>query len=292
MTYNELINEIKSLKYLPGASFSIIGTSMLNEPIYCVHLGDFEGAQISIDGGIHAREYITSFLVCDLAKYVATKKFKGGIYFIPLVNPDGVRLVLDGINYIICDKTKAYLQLVNNGNLDFSLWKANANAVDLNVNFDALWGEGEKNVKCPSGENFIGFFPNSERETLNMINFANNINPSMVISYHTKGEVIYYGFETLTDKQILRDKKIADVFAGITGYMPIKTTNSVGSYTDWISLNYKVPAFTFEVGSESLTHPISVNFLPEILEQNKEIPLTALKLVNKINFNDQWHILY
>ena len=59
----------------------------------------------------------------------------------PLVNPDGVRIALTR------DK----------------LWKANAKGVDLNVNFDARWGKGRRNVFSPAAENYVGPMPCSAR---------------------------------------------------------------------------------------------------------------------------------
>ena len=43
----------------------------------------------------------------DLVKYIYNKPIDGGIYFIPMVNPDGVQLVLEGVkNYSIAVKEK------------------------------------------------------------------------------------------------------------------------------------------------------------------------------------------
>ena len=67
---------------------------------------------------------------------------------------------------------KDFILLVNDGSTDFSYWKANANAVDMNVNFDAGWGKGVQNVFCPAPANFVGYYPNSEREVRSIIDFS------------------------------------------------------------------------------------------------------------------------
>lgn len=279
MTYAELKENIESLKNVNGVDFFTIGYSLLGEPIYGVHVGSYDGKQLLVEGAIHAREWITSLLIVDLAKYYATQSFRGGMYFIPLTNPDGVRLVLDGVKDIKCEKLKEFLISVNDGSEDFSLWKANANAVDQNVNFDALWGQGTQNVFCLAPSNFVGYYPNSEREVRTLIDFTTQVNPDITLSYHTKGEVIYYGFETLNDAQLARDYAIARQISDTNGYPIVKTSGSVAGYSDWVSLNLGVPAFTIEVGNSALPHPIGVDQLPIIYEQNKEVPRVALASV-------------
>ena len=162
MTYQELVQRIVDLQD-EGLEIFNAGKSTLDKNILATHIGSYEGVQILIQGGIHAREYISTLLMIEQARYLnATEQIKqGGIYFIFLTNPDGAEIVLDGINSVPCDITKQYLSLANNG-FDFSKYKANINLVDLNTNFDADWGQGGQNVRCPNTENFIGFYPNSE----------------------------------------------------------------------------------------------------------------------------------
>ena len=68
-----------------------------------------------------------------------------------MTNPDGVALALGGLSSVKEPSRADFLRGLNGGE-DFSLWKANANGVDLNVNFDARWGAGIKNVFSPARE--------------------------------------------------------------------------------------------------------------------------------------------
>ena len=199
----------------------------------------------------------------------------------PCVNPDGVDLVLSGVRNIPCQRLVEYLLSINGSN-DFGLWKANANAVDINVNYYALFGKGEQNVFCPSAGNFVGYYPNSERETRVMIDFTKEVNPSITLSWHTRGEVIYYGFETLDNTSLMRDYDIGVKLSGVNGYPLVRTVGSVGGYSDYISLNYNVPAYTIEVGSNTIPHPIGAEYLMEIFEINKMVPIVALESVGGI----------
>ena len=282
MTFEELNNKILSLSELKNVDFFVVGYSLLGKPIYGAHIGNYEGNQILLEGAIHAREWITAPLLVDMVEYLHNTPIDGGMYFIPMSNPDGVKLVLDGPVGLPCEQLRNYLININGGSEDFSMWKANANAVDLNVNFDALWGGGSQNVFCPAPGNFVGYYPNSEREVNALINFTNKNQPRGTLSYHTKGEVVFYGFETLTPEQLLRDRAIAEQLSAVNGYSLIKTENSTGGYSDWVSLNLQVPAYTIEVGNVDIPHPIGEEYLPQIFEQNKDIPVTFLNAINSV----------
>ena len=278
MTYNEFNNRIFELQNY-GLEIFTIGQSTLNRSIYGTHVGSFSGAQIIIQGGMHSREYISSLLVIELAKmYANTPSTSGGIYFIFCTNPDGLALVLDGTDSLPCAVTQNYLTTINGG-ADFSLWKANANAVDLNTNFNADWGSGAQNVFCPASENFIGFYAESEREVRVLTNFTKKNRIKLSISYHSKGEVIYYGFNGESEADLERDRVLGEQFSTATGYRLMLTQNSAGGYKDWCVRELKIPAYTFEMGREELPHPIGEEYLNEIVEQNKQVPQIALDYV-------------
>ncbi len=287
MTYQELVQRIVDLQD-EGLEIFNAGKSVLGKNILATHVGSYDGTQILIQGGIHAREYISSLLMIEQARYLnATGAVtRGGIYFIFLTNPDGAEIVLDGIDSVPCDITKQYLSLANGG-FDFSQYKANINLVDLNTNFDADWGTGGQNVRCPSTEDFIGFYPNSEREVVSLIDFTRQVKPSLTISYHSKGEVIFYGFPGQSEQDLVRDRTIGEALSSTTGYPLILTENSAGGYKDWCIRTLGIPSYTIEVGRESLEHPITDEYLPEIFEQNKDVPLVALneaiRYQNQIN---------
>lgn len=283
MTFEELNDQIVGLSANPNLDFFVVGYSTLNQPIYGVHLGSYEGKQILIEAGIHAREYPSSLVVIRMIEYMATQELNGGVYAIPLSNPDGARIVLDGLDFISCQKLKDYILHINDGSLDFSQWKADAMAVDLNVNFDALWGEGTQNVFCVSPGNFVGYYPESEREVRTLIDFSYRVRPDLTLSYHTKGDVIYYGFELLTEEELARDQRIADFISSINGYEPIKTVGSVGGYSDWASEYLQVPAFTIEIAPASVPTPVPLEYVEPAFEANKDVPSRLLDYISQNN---------
>ncbi len=279
MTYQELINQILQLQE-EGLEIFNVGKSVLGKNILATHVGSFSGTQIIIQAGIHAREYITSLLLVEQARYLHNTQqvTNGGIYFIFLTNPDGAEISLDGIDVVDCEITRNYLISANNNNLDFSRYKANINLVDLNTNFNANWGQGSQNVFCPATENFVGFYPESEREVQNLINFTLKNKPLLTISYHTKGNVIYYGFDGQSEQNISRDRQIGETLSELTGYPLIFTENSTGGFKDWCINSLKIPSYTIEVGDDNLDHPLGIETLPEIYRRNKDVPLSALNL--------------
>ena len=281
MTFEELQNRIIGLSSTPNLDFFVVGYSTLGQAIYGVHLGDYSGKQILIEGGIHAREYPSTLVLCDMIDYMTSQELPGGVYAIPLTNPDGARLVLDGLDWIPCQKLKDYILHINDGSDDFSQWKANILAIDLNVNFDALWGEGSQNVFCVAPGNFIGYFPESEREVRNLIDFSYRVRPDLTLSYHTKGDVIYYGFELLTTEELNRDREIAEFISTINGYTPTKTEASVGGYSDWASEYLKVPAFTIEIAPATAPTPVPIEYVAPAFEANKDVPIRLLEYLNE-----------
>ncbi len=276
MQYSELINKIKDLKN--KVDFKLIGKSLFGEEIYVFHVGEYSEKQIFLSGGIHAREYISSLFLIKEIEYLSNRDLSGGIYILPLINPDGVRLVLESTDFIADEKLRRFLIDVN-GSENFSLWKANGNAVDLNVNFDAKWGEGKSNRRRLGRENFIGYYPNSEIENINVINFLKETKIDLNIAFHSKGEVIYYGFEK-SKEQLKKEEKIVKFISSLNGYLPIKSVNSTGGLSDYIALKYDIPSMTIELGSDLLNHPITERYLDYIFQTNKDVPIEVLKLIS------------
>ena len=263
MTFEELSLTITNLSKNPNLDFFVVGQSTLGQPIYGVHLGSYEGKQILIEGGIHAREYPITLVVVKMIEYMTTQNFEtGGVYAIPLSNPDGARIVLDGTDWIKCEKLRNYILDINDGSDNFDMWKADAMAVDLNVN---------------------GYYPESEREVRTLIDFSYRVRPDLTLSYHTKGDVIYYGFELLSEKEQARDKQIAEYISTINGYTPVKTVGSVGGYSDWAGEYLKVPAFTIEIAPASVPTPVPLEYVEPAFEANKDVPKSLIDYLQNMS---------
>ena len=304
--YCEYVKKLKNLQ-MRGAKVFCIGFSKLFRPIFCVKIG--KGTKkLFLQGAIHAREHITCDMLFMLLNDAISFSNNGEIYCVPLSNPDGVCLAKSGLkslmdvekdlkecenlelilrapkpkNVFLLHKIKKNLIKINDESKNFSLWKANICGVDLNVNFNAKWGKGKQNVFNPAPQNYVGPHPFSEPETKALASFLISLKPHMTISYHSKGEVIYYDFYQ-KGKQKKRDKLIAQEISKITGYKIRKTKKSSGGLKDFCIKKLKIPSLTIEVGKENLPHPISKKHLLKIYSQNKKVIQKSLALLNEIN---------
>lgn len=281
-TYIDLMNDLPVLQ-ARGAEISMIGNSVLGRCIPCIHLGKNTGQQVLIQGAIHAREHITAQLIVMLVYYTQEvwPNLNGGIYFIPMSNPDGVSLCQFGLDSVTGREKRNFLLEVNGANgTDFTYWKANANAVDLNTNFSARWGTGTENVFAPSPANYVGPYPNSEPETRALLDITLAVRPALTISYHARGQEIYWQFHQ-QPPYLERDLRIAQNFALETGYALIEgERGSAGGYKDWCIEALKIPAFTFETVSLAFPYPIDYAALDEEFPRNRNIPKSALNTAN------------
>ena len=66
-TYQEFTNQILQLQD-EGLELFNAGKSVLGKNLLATHVGDYSGPQVLIQGGIHAREYITSLLMVEQAR--------------------------------------------------------------------------------------------------------------------------------------------------------------------------------------------------------------------------------
>lgn len=231
---------------------------------------------ILIHGGIHAREYITTLYLLKEIRYLKQFFLDATFYIIPAVNLDGIKLVLNGLK---AEKNKTEFLKNFDEKTDFSLLKSNANGVDLNTNFDAIWGRGKTNITIPGFSDFIGNSPNSEPETASLIDFTNKIKPNLTISYHAKGEVVYYDFLGLKSQFSKKQKRLANIISKALKYKKQKAKGSVGGYKDFCLLNLNISSFTIEVGSDKYSHPFPVSNLGLIFSQNKNLPLILQRIV-------------
>lgn len=254
-----VISELEKFYFNFGGEKFIIGKSERGKPLYCFKVKKTGYPVAIIQYAIHAREYITTYLAIEQIKAYNLTGVRGTVYFIPAVNPDGIDKVLKG------DR----------------LYKANANGVDLNVNFPARWGKGVKNVRVKGSENFIGKFPLSESESRALYDFTLKINPDVTVSYHAKGEEIYWQFFQ-DEKTATRDLILAKEISAVTGYPLVPTPNSAGGYKDWCIDSLKIPALTIEVGADELSHPIEKENLKKILGKN-------ITVINAVTESKIWN---
>ncbi|WP_066497700.1 M14 family metallopeptidase [Abyssisolibacter fermentans] len=290
-TYEIMERDIQGLKTrYPFIEVGSAGKSVLGRDLYYIKLGKGDN-KVFYNAAHHSLEWITTPLLMKftenfLKAYVNNQTIRGydldyiwnnsSIYIMPQVNPDGVDLVLNGLQA----DNPYYNDLIswNNGSTDFSkVWQANVRGVDLNHNYPAKWEESKElesqmGITGPGPTRYGGEKPLSEPESTAVVNFTNNHNFRLVLSYHTQGEVIYWQFENLEPPEALT---IGKMFEKASGYK-LSTITGIGSYAgmkDWFIQEYRRPGYTIEAGKGK--NPLPISQFDKIYNDNEEILLLA-----------------
>lgn len=266
--YATFMRDLNRLQVLfPFIKQRPIGRSVLGKSVQEITVGSGE-KQIHVNASFHAREWITTpvlmtFINQYLISLTSGRSIRGidvqGYYdkvqfsFVPMVNPDGVDLVIHGSQ--AAGSYEEEVLRINEGNKNFSYWKANIRGVDLNDQFPADWEiEAGRREQVPSRANYPGINPLSEPEAKAIASLTEEMDFYLVIALHTQGSVIYWGFEG--DEPPVSEK-IATEFARVSGYKPVRYVDSYAGYKDWFIQETKRPGFTVELGSGESPLPLS-----------------------------------
>lgn len=290
-TYDILKKDIEGLTVrYPFIETGIAGESVLGRNLYYLKLGNGPN-QVFYNAAHHALEWITSPLLMKFVERFAEAYTDGSslrgynprdiwnrstIYVMPMVNPDGVDLVLNGLSR----SNPYYEDLIrwNNGSRDFSKnWQANIRGVDLNHNYNASWElskEGEKalGITGPGPTRFSGPYPESEPETRGVADFTRNHDLRLVLAYHSQGEVIYWDYKNMAPPEA---RRIGELFSRVSGYELAITygISSFGGYKDWFIERYGRPGYTIEVGKGK--NPLPISQFDKIYNDNLELLILA-----------------
>ncbi|MED4455170.1 M14 family metallopeptidase [Metabacillus fastidiosus] len=284
--YSMMMNDIRRLQTVyPFLQTPSIGNSVLGREIPEMVIGT-GNKRVHYNGSFHANEWITTpiimtFLNDYLLSLTNQNTIRGRLTFplyqqttlsvVPMVNPDGVNLVLNGPP---AEPWRSRVIGWNNGSLDFSGWKANIRGVDLNDQFPAKWElERARNPKTPGPRDYGGESPLSEPEAIAMAQLTRRRNFARVLAFHTQGEVIYWGFENLEPPEA---EVLVREFSRVSGYTPVKTIESYAGYKDWFIQDWRRPGYTIEVGRG--INPLPITQFDEIYEKTLGIFLAGLYL--------------
>lgn len=283
--YNTMVQDIKTLQIIyPFLLNKSIGSTVLEKEIPGLFIGNGL-KRVHFNASFHANEWITTPVVMtflnDYLLSLTNNNSIRGLYtlqlyvqtnlnIVPMVNPDGVDLVLNGPpeNETVRNNVIAW----NNGSTDFSGWKANINGVDLNDQFPAQWElEREGNPKTPGPRDYGGESPLSQPESIAMAELTKEMDFARVLAFHTQGEEIYWGFLGLEPPE---SEVLANEFARVSGYEAVQTVDSYAGYKDWFIQDWRRPGFTVELGLG--TNPLPISQFNEIYEDALGIFLVAL----------------
>lgn len=285
--YEALINDLNRLQNVyPFIKAPAVGKSVLGKRITETLIGSGP-KRVHYNGSFHGNEWITTpMLMTFLNDYLLALTNKSAIRglsmltlysqttlsIVPMVNPDGVDLVLNGPPDV--EPWKSRVVELNKGSTNFNGWKANIRGVDLNDQFPARWElEKARNPGEPGPRDYVGERPLSEPEAIGMAELTRRRDFSRVLAFHTQGEEIYWGFENLEPPE---SETIVNEFARVSGYRPVKTIESYAGYKDWFIQDWRRPGFTVELGFG--INPLPLSKFDEIYEEALGIFLAGLYL--------------
>ncbi|MGF7532596.1 M14 family metallocarboxypeptidase [Bacillus mexicanus] len=252
----------KIIDVFPFVSCREIGRSVLGRPIWELKTGmEHAAKKVHMNASFHANEWITTSVLLKWFKeycmslccntsffgFSPMKLFSStSLSLVPLVNPDGVDLVLNGPDGMGVKKDE--LERINDHRSDFNEWKANINGVDLNKQFPSLW-EIEKYRKptMPNYRDFPGNSPLTEPESIAMCQLITENPPDRLLALHTQGEEIYWGYKGLEPEEsaaVIKD------FERLSGniYKGVRDIDSYAGFRDWFIHHYFKEGFTVELG--------------------------------------------
>lgn len=288
---NDYVIEGLTARY-PFLQIGTIGTSVMGKKIPWISIGT-GSTQVFYSASYHANESITTPVLLRFLEVYAAAYAAGGmvgdvsaswlfenfkLYLVPMVNPDGVDLVngflKNGRYYRQAQKiAAAYPQIPFPDG-----WKANIDGVDLNLQFPAGW-ERAKQIKyaqgyvAPAPRDFVGTAPLTASESAAIYRFTIEHDFSLILAYHTQGEVIYWKYLNYEPE---RSYEIAQYFGFVSGYTVEETPQESGyaGYKDWFIQTYNRPGYTIEAGLGE--NPLPMIQFPEIYDVNFGILLGAM----------------
>ena len=124
----------------------------------------------------------------------------------------------------------------------------------------------------PGPRDYVGRAPLDQRESRALAAFTEDIDPTLVLAYHTQGEVIYWQFR---DYDVPGAEALAKEFARLSGYALEDTpfASSFAGYKDWFIEHFRRPGFTIEVGQGE--NPLPLSQFDKIYQDNLGILTTA-----------------
>ena len=269
----------------PFCRTELLGSTAFQRPLRTLVIGTGK-RKVLYTAAHHANEWITALVLLKYAEELAQAMENDGeiggvrardiaqtatIYMLPMVDPDGVDLVVgaireEDIGYSIAQRIAGeYPQIPFPDG-----WKANLLGTDLNLNYPAGWLMARE-IKfsqgfiSPAPRDFVGRAPLNQLETQALAGYTEYLDPALVLAYHSQGQEIYWQF---MNYEIPGARELGEQFAQVSGYTLAETpyNSAFAGYKDWFIQQFRRPGYTIEVGRGE--NPLPLRQFDEIYEDN------------------------
>lgn len=238
-----------------------IGASVEGRDLVLIEFGKGD-KKIFVCGTHHAREYIsTTYLMYAIDRFAYMyetgmnetqydiKAILDNVTFciVPMVNPDGVNLVQNGINAVQNPEAVSAMKITEGRENGYRAWKANINGVDPNWNYDKDWFKSREKASSPASTGYNGEMPNTEPETQAVAAYVDENMFEAYLSMHTQGKLLYWA-EDVTNPTNLGALVQRDTgFSLIREDTAAKLNGVGGSFFDYVFRKYGKATMTVEL---------------------------------------------
>ena len=276
----------------PSCRTELLGRTAFQRPIRSLVLGNGPRT-VLFSAAHHANEWITSLVLLKYAEDLAKAATEGGsftdrpageiwnavtIHMVPMVNPDGVDLVVGAI-----DREDISYDLAQRISEEFptipfpSGWKANLLGTDLNLNYPAGWLMAREikfsqGYTKPAPRDYVGRAPLNQLETQILATYTRQLDPELVLAYHAQGKEIYWQFQNV---EVPGAEELGQQMAQVSGYTLAEPAyaSSFAGYKDWFIQTFRRPGYTVEVGQGE--NPLPLSQFDEIYRDNAPLMTVA-----------------
>ena len=287
---DQMIQQIT--RTFPFCRSELLSTTGFQRPIRTLVIGNGP-RRVIYSASHHANEWITSLVLLKFAEELAMAISENGriggvggrtianaatIYMIPMVDPDGVDLVVGAIQPGQIQYEIARRLAENYPDIPFpNGWKANLLGVDLNLQYPAGWLQAREikfsqGFTRPGPRDYVGRAPLGQIESRALAGYTEVIDPELVLAYHSQGQVIYWQFQ---DYVVPGARELGEEFARVSGYEleQVPFASSFAGYKDWFIQKFRRPGYTIEVGEGE--NPLPLEQFDQIYRNNLGILTTA-----------------
>jgi g-D-glutamyl-meso-diaminopimelate peptidase len=232
--------------------------------------------------------YLLSFSKDSIVYYKAADYLNElDLYFMPVANPDGLKIAHE--DWVNIEKFLPEIKQIKKMET-FAEWKANGKGIDLNDSFNDGTHAINKSYNAspvPCSEGYKGEFAAQPIETQVIQKFVSRIRPLMTLSFHTKGDLIYWADSKTHAYFNGIDSFIHDACLNVSNFsrVPVSPDPSTfgGGLENYVRYQFGLLGSCVELSSgDSERKQFSDNeFNKRVWKKAWKIPSTCMELVIK-----------